>query len=288
MSNGQRKVGAAPISWGVCEADDWGLQLGAEQVLSEAASLGFDRIEVGPPGFLPVNTVAARELLSSHGLAALSGFVGEPLHHDVSTALQHVSVLQELGAEHVVLAPTLGGGDYDGTAALNADQWASMIVGIERIASEVALEVVVHPHVGTAIASDDEVRRLLEHSRAQVCLDTGHMTIGGVDIAAFATEHASRVGLVHLKDVDAALTHQVRSGALTYSDAVRRGLYRPLGDGDADIPGVIAALDAAGYDGWYVLEQDIMLDAQPDVNGGPATDVARSRDWLLRVGQVAV
>jgi hypothetical protein len=37
---------------------------------------------------------------------------------------------------------------------------------------------------------------------------------------------------------------------------------------------------AAGYDGWYVFEQDTKLPAEPDAGAGPCEDVARSLEFL--------
>ena len=50
---------------------------------------------------------------------------------------------------------------------------------------------------------------------------------------------------------------------ILYNDAVRAGVFRPLGEGAARIRDVLGHLKGAGYAGWYVLEQDVMLDAEP-------------------------
>ena len=86
----------------------------------------------------------------------------------------------------------------------------------------------------------------------------------------------------HLKDVDAAIAVRVREGELTYGQAVRNGMYRPLGQGDVDIASMVRTLEANGYQGWYVLEQDLMLDGPP-MDEGPASDVRASRDYLLAI-----
>ena len=108
------------------------------------------------------------------------------------------------------------------------------------------------------VETGDEVQRVLEGSAISLCLDTGHLLIGGTDPAELAAG-PERIAHVHLKDVDAAW-RRVRVGELTYTEAVRAGMYRPLGTGDVDVAGIVRHLEAPGYDGWYVLEQDTILD----------------------------
>jgi inosose dehydratase len=66
-----------------------------------------------------------------------------------------------------------------------------------------------------------------------------------------------------MKDVDLGLARQVQSGRRTYTEAVRDGMYRPLGSGDVDVAAIVGHLRRQGYDGWYVLEQDTILPRNP-------------------------
>ena len=72
---------------------------------------------------------------------------------------------------------------------------------------------------------------------------------------------------------------RVRSGRLSYSDAVRQGMYRPLGTGDVDVAAIVSYLRAHGYAGWYVLEQDTVLTGEP-AGAGPVEDVRTSAGYL--------
>lgn len=113
-----------------------------------------------------------------------------------------------------------------------------------------------------------------------LCLDTGHLAVGGTDPVEIAESVEDRVCHVHLKDVDRRLAEGVASGKLGYEDAVRRRMYRPLGDGDIDIGRVLDLLEEAGYGDSYVLEQDVMLGAEPNACGGPKDDIAKAlRTW---------
>jgi inosose dehydratase len=112
-----------------------------------------------------------------------------------------------------------------------------------------------------------------------LCLDTGHLLIGGTDPVALARSHPDRIAHTHLKDVDAGWADKVQAGDATYTQAVAAGMYRPLGQGDVDIAAIVATLEGAGYDGWYVMEQDTILGAVP-TGEGPVVDVRASIAFL--------
>ena len=276
------KLAAAPISWGVCEVPDWGLQLGPDRVLSDMRALGMHATEAGPPGFLPADPAAARALLDSCGLRLVGGFVTAVLHESARRAGELASVTRQAewlaagGAEFVVLAPALAQTGYSAAAELSDDAWRALFDGIDRVA-EIAdsrgLGVAVHPHWGTAIERRHHIERFLEGSAHALCLDTGHIALGGADPLKVARDAGPRVRHVHLKDLDGRLAARVRDGSLSYNDAVRAGLFRPLGEGAARIEDVLGELRTARYGGWYVLEQDVMLDREP-APGPP--------DWIVR------
>jgi inosose dehydratase len=129
------------------------------------------------------------------------------------------------------------------------------------------------------IERGDEVRRVLEGSAISLCLDTGHLLIGGTDPAELARQAPERVAHTHFKDVNDQIAAQVRSGRLTYTEGVRRGMYRPLGRGDVDFAAIVSRLRSRGYDGWYVLEQDTILTGEPR-GEGPVADVRESAGYL--------
>ena len=140
----------------------------------------------------------------------------------------------------------------------------------------------LHPHVGTMIENGEEVQRVLEGSSISLCLDTGHLLIGGTDPAQLTRQAPERIAHVHFKDVNASIAEKVRSGRLAYSEAVKQGMYRPLGTGDVDVEAIVKHLLRRRYDGWYVLEQDTILAEEPR-GEGPARDVHDSAEFLRTV-----
>ena len=285
------KLAAAPISWGVCEVPDWGLQLAPERVLDDMRALGVHATEAGPPGFLPADPMVARALLDSCGLRLIGGFVTAVLHENERRADELASIRRQAewlaagGAELVVLAPALAQTGYAGATELPKDAWPALFDGIDRvvdIANASGLGVAVHPHWGTAIERPRHIERFLEETPHALCLDTGHIALGGGDPVKIARGAGSRVRHVHLQDVDGAGAARVRGGSLSYNDAVRTGLFRPLGEGAARIAEVLGELRTAGYGGWYVLEQDVMLERAPAP--GPPEWITRSAEYARKHG----
>lgn len=282
-------IAAAPISWGVCEVPGWGYQLTPERVLSEMRDLGITATEFGPDDFLPDDPGRRAELLAGYGLGAVGGFLPLVLHdpdHDPLPRARHtLDRFAATGADTLVVAAASTGSGYDERDALDESGWGALFANLARIseaAGDRGVRATLHPHVGTVVENRAEVRRVLD-AEMPLCLDTGHLFLGGVDPLELVADASDRIAHVHLKDVDTELAERVRAGALSFTEAVREGVFRPLGVGGVDIGGVVHGLADAGYGGWYVLEQDRVLLGEPGPNEGPAPDVRASLEFLARV-----
>jgi inosose dehydratase len=283
------KIAGAPISWGVCEVPGWGYQLGPDRVLTEMGQVGLAATELGPLGFLPSDPDQAAEVLGRHHLASVGGFTPVVLHVPGLDPLPEIrDVLAgyaDTNSTVLVLSADSGQAGYDTRPVLDDAGWSALLVNLDRIralAAERGVLAVLHPHVGTMVETGPEVQRVLDGSSIALCLDTGHLLIGGTDPAELARQVPERIAHTHLKDVDDRIAAQVRSGRLTYTEAVRGGMYRPLGTGDVDVETIVSALGRRGYDGWYVLEQDTILAGEPH-GEGPVQDVRTSADYVRSV-----
>src|SRR5918993_739104 len=235
-------IAGAPISWGVIEIPDWGHQMDRDRVLREAAAVGFEAMEAGPEGFLPQDPAEISAALSEHGLGLVGGFVPAVLHE-----------------------PGIS--------------WKELFENVSRaeeVASRFGVTVVVHSHYGTVIESDDQLWRFLEGCDTGLCLDTGHLVIGGSDPVEVAEQGADRVKHVHLKDVDREVAGRLGTREIGFEEAARSGAFRPLGEGDVDIGRLVELLEGAEYSRWYVLEQDIVVENEPEEGEGPVNDVRKS------------
>jgi inosose dehydratase len=259
-----------------------------ERVLSEMRELGLKASELGALGYLGDEPGDIRRLLSQYSLGAVGGFVPLTLHDPDQRAKA------EQDAESAARLLGGAGGSYFVTAVvvdamwstpfdLDDRQWdelASQLALVDEVCSRHGLRQVLHPHVGTLVEKAEHVENVLTRSDVSWCLDTGHMSIGGVDPVSFATDHADRVQLVHLKDVDLSLAPGVLSHEMSLLEGTRRGLFRALGQGNVDVASVVGALEAKGYSGWYVLEQDTTIERADAGSANPSADVKRSIDYL--------
>jgi inosose dehydratase len=283
-----RKLAGAPISWGVCEIPGWGRMLPPERVLAEMASLGLRATEMGPLGYLPPDPAEVRALLDEHGLGLVGAFVPLVLHEssldEARAVLDEVMPLMTALDGEVLVAAAVTDALWSPRIELAPGDWARAVDNLQtlsELAAASGLRLALHPHVGTLVETAEDIDAVLARGEVDWCLDTGHLTIGGTDPVEFTAANAGRIVHVHLKDVDMELAERVRSGELSLVDATRRGLFRPLGDGDASIDAVVEQLDRHGYERWLVLEQDTTLTGEePPVGRGPVIDVQRSIDYL--------
>lgn len=284
------RVAGAPISWGVCEVPGWGHQMEPARVLAEMRDLGLAATELGPAGFLPGTARARDELLAAYGLGLVGAFVPVVLHDPASDPMPEIDRALDAMDGVLVLAAATGLDGYDGRPDLDAEAWSTLLANLDAIALRAAGRgrlVTLHPHVGTVVERRAEVERVLDGSSVPLCLDTGHLLVGGTDPVWLAGFAARRIAHVHLKDVDVGLARKVFNGEVGYTDAVRDGLYQPLGDGDIDVPGIVRTLEDAGFEGWYVMEQDTVLTEEPAEGGGPYDDVRRSLAFLASLAGAA-
>jgi inosose dehydratase len=277
------KIAGAPISWGVCEVPNWGYQMSPERVLQEMKDIGLTATEFGPQGWLPTEPVARAEAVSRFGLKPVGSFFLAVMHDPevdpIPAVEDELRAFEVAGGEFLVLAADSGRDGYDDRPVLDEQGWATLFANMNRI-SEVAasrgVTAVLHPHWGTMVQNVDEVERVLDNSTVGLCLDTGHLTAGGADVVELTRKYADRVGIVHAKDVRKDITGKLLPGEINWSEAIKGGVFTPIGEGDIDFATIVKLLDEAGFDGYYVLEQDIMLDEEPPADGGPVANAQKS------------
>ena len=275
------KIANAPCSWGVLEFELDGEAPGYAQVLDEMHAIGYRGTELGDWGFMPTDPKRLHAELEKRELTLLGAFVGvaladEEAHADGrASALLHACLLADVSgkAPFIVLSDdnattelrTRHAGRIRPEHGLTPRQWDTFVQGVHRIAQsvrhELGLRTVFHPHCAGYIETAAEVDMLMERTDPNLvglCLDTGHYRFGGGDPIEAYTRHADRVWHVHFKDCHPDIAARSRQEAWDYFESVENGVFCELGNGDVDFPAFLGELRKRDYEGWIVVEQDVL------------------------------
>ena len=294
------QVANAPVSWGIFEFEGIEQKFSYTEVLDQMVETGYTGLEYGPWGFLPADPDALRPELEKRNLQLLSSFVPvklvDPAAHEASEkhALKVGKVLAALDANYLVLSDANGtvpelverAGRRSGVL-LSDDEWDVVARGVERIArrtyDEYGLKTVFHHHCAGYVETPEETRTLLDRvdpDLVGLCLDMGHWHYGGGDAVTCMQEFGERVWYLHFKDCSAEIAEYCRMKGLNYFEATEAGVFCLLGEGAVDFPGVLAEAQQLGYDGWGIVEQDILTD---DLSA-PKRYARFNRDYLHSIG----
>lgn len=294
------QVGNAPVSWGIYEFEAIAPKYPYQRVLDEITETGYTGIELGPWGFLPTESDVLRGELEQRNLRLLSSYVpinfADPAALDDGEAqvLKVGRLLASLDAVAIVLADDNGrvpelvqrAGRRVGSM-LNREQWDVYAAGVNRVArkvyDELGLKVVFHHHCAGYVETPEEVHNLMSRADADLvglCLDTGHWHYAGGNAVKAVEEYGERVRYLHLKDCDPNIRQLAIDEKMDYFAATAAGVFCELGQGEVDFPTVLANMDALGYDGWAIVEQDVLTD---DLDA-PKQSAKRNRDYLKSLG----
>jgi inosose dehydratase len=274
-------VANAPVSYGAFEVTvghDPNVPSGLS-VLDQVAAAGYAGIDLGPVGYLGSGEQLG-ELLAERALGLAGGYLELPYtDHD---ALQQMlpeldALLDTFDAVRPYLSgppprPTLadngndarrsrpGRSATDPSVGLDADAWKRFGQGLAMVVARCrdrGYEPTFHPETGTNVEAPWEIGRVLEVSDIGLCLETGHMMMGGGDAVAALNDWSPRINHVHLKDGTRSVMQAIIDDGGPATDIWSREAFCALGDGDLDVQAVLDGLHRIGFQGWLVVEQDI-------------------------------
>lgn len=289
------RIAASPVSWGVDFPDSDGVPV-PEVLVEQIRALGIDSLELGPRGYFPERRTDLRRLLERNRLQAVGTWLLVELRLEMrkQLATETESTLRFIRAadgrlliliDAVNPERTRTAGRSSAARRMSEREWSRFVDNLMWVmdrASRCDVQVVFHPHAGTFVEFEDEIVKLLDltaPAELRLCIDTGHLCYAGISAADLLRRFPDRVGHVHLKDVDGHALARSRRDRLDFWGAVASGLFCPLGTGVAEIEEVVAALVAAGFEGFATIEQDRMPGADLDA----LRDLRSSAEFVRRL-----
>jgi len=296
------QVASAPVSWGIMEEVPVPPEYPYSRVLDEIAGAGYTGTELGPYGYLPSQPRQLQQELQKRRLGLCSAFVamhlGDRSRHEAGYEQVALTgeLISQLGAKILVLSDEItpersavaGRREEANRLSWNDAQWQEAQRAIERVIAlcrERRLAVSFHHHVGSHVETPEEVARLLDtitNPALGLCLDTGHYAYGGGDPVEVVEKYGSRITCLHLKDVNPQRLREARERKLNFHDAVRHGVFAPVGQGSINFARILELLKAHGFHGWAVVEQDVLSGGHGA--GDPLTNATAGRNFLRTLG----
>ena len=147
---------------------------------------------------------------------------------------------------------------------------------IGKRTADLGVPVAYHNHMNAIGERPQEVDWVLEATDpryVKVLLDVAHYHQGGGDPAAAIRKYADRLLFLHIKDVESPLPGHT-------GDPMQSYRFVDLGRGNVDLKAVFAALDAAHFKGWAIVE----LDSVPDKARTPKESAVMAKQFLEKLG----
>lgn len=302
-------IANAPVSYGAFE-----LTVGinphvpdGEGILDLVEAAGYRGVDLGPVGYFGLGATLARNL-EQRGLGLAGGYMEIPFHDDAAMADSRVELAEMLDVFDAARpvnerlgvpapCPTIsvvslsyrrdvpGRAFTDRSLGYSDDQWDVFARNAEMVAvacRDRGYRAVFHNETGTNVEAPWELARVTELTSFDLCLDTGHLIVGGGDPVEFLREHADRIAHLHLKSAHVDRVQAMITDGSSVEAIWEKRIFAALGEGDLDLPRMVEAIEEVGYDGWIVVEQDIFPDSTSLVSA--QQDQIRNRDKLTSLG----
>jgi inosose dehydratase len=241
-----------------------------EQFLKEVKDLGYQAVEnfAFIAKYFDGDASAVKALMDKYGLELANLYLhySDDPEADYESAKKCVDFMKATGATYMNLQAVMwrDAPNDRPTDAARIEAYAALSNRIGRLCKDNGLVACMHPHANTAIFTEEQIDlflKLTDPETVFLCPDTAHITLAGMDAPKAFAKYVSRIGYVHLKDVDPDVT---------LSPEWPMNRFLPLGLGTVDFKGVYKALKNGGYNGVLCVELD-----KPPVCNYRAAQVSR-------------
>ena len=238
----------------------------------EAHEVGFRWVEAFATAldqYYPDNAALLKQRIDEIGVnfvAITGGSRGGDTHFEDPARRQavienHLGVVRfskKFGADHQ--KTNLGSRRPGGTTAEDLKNIAATLEELgKRSLVEEGIPFGVHAHLGSQLQDQSEIDYLMANTdpkHVRFVLDTGHITMAGMDPVALARKLGHRVVEFHLKDTKPEDRGGAKHVPEPGHDQMKDPYFFPLGNGGVDFLALKAHLDSIQWKGFLVVELD--------------------------------
>jgi inosose dehydratase len=175
----------------------------------------------------------------------------------------------------------MGARPAGGTSDAELATIAATMNELGRRTADLGILLAAHPHIWGPVERPHEVERIMELTDPRyvgLIVDTAQINLGGGDPLAMIDTYWDRIPALHWKDSKAS--YRGYTGPTPTQEQHRQEiLYKDLGAGGVDLPGIWALLLRRGYQGWITLDLDPPRPNEGE--GSPADKMEINRRYLL-------
>lgn len=278
MEKKKYKVGHTCITW--AEED-------VETAVKVLAELGFHGAEIFGWTLDVLQNENRLDIFDKYRIPLISAYFAmnlcdkDKFQESIEKGWRWAEVMRQLGAKYICL----GGEDVDRRSYDFKENKKRLLKAVNeygRIFADMGLTVCYHPHTGTPIQTEYEIRSLMEvvnPAYVSFAPDVAQIQKGGADAVKIVKDYLGLVKHIHLKDYNGIPVHYNAEGKEIDSSGF--ACYTPLGEGVVDIPAILTLLEQS-----EVFDNMIMV----ELDGGKETPipqkeaVRRNRDYLMKLG----
>ncbi len=249
---------------------DWNGTQNFLRSIDEASAVGYHRIETfwnyverwadNPQGLK--DELSKRKLTLetvSNGGRMRTDFVDPSQRNGVlEDHMKLVRFIHWFGCDHLKI--NIGGKHGSGDRTADYKEMSKTFDELGRRINDLGMKFGVHAHLGSALETRQDLEAILEMTDPKLVyfiLDTGHISMAGMDPVQLTRTYLHRIIEYHIKDVAAENRGGFR-GELQgpYNTTAANRIFFELGKGGVDFPGIKKILDDNNWKGWWTVELD--------------------------------
>lgn len=253
--------------------------------------IGFIVIEFGFQGWLFIEVEVCVIEVKKYGFKFVGVFflfVMYDLDFDLIFMVnKEFDVFEVVGGDYFIFVMDFGCDGYDDCFVFDEVGWKMLFINLDQICEVcVSCNVIVclYFYWGMMVQNCDEVICVFENFLIGLCLDIGYLVCGGIDVVELVCKYVNCVDIVYVKDVYKEMVDKFLFGEIIWFEGICVGMFVFIGDGDIDFVVIVRFFDEVGFDGYYVLEQDIMIDEELFVDDGLIINVKKFYEVLVLLG----